>query len=139
MRKINVMLPCCFSAIAPCIMLQQHVVFFVFQLRAVEPAAANPAVRSWQPQGPQQENGFLLLYGYIYHAAFQQKRIRKALFLCGKNGLGLGKREWKKRGFFTLSCCGRFILGKKFKKGHFKNHFVMASFNLIRCDNVVIS
>ena len=34
---------------------------------------------------------------------------------------------------------GRFILGKKFKKGHLKNHFVMASFNLIRCDNVVIS
>ena len=29
--------------------------------------------------------------------------------------------------------------GKKFKKGHLKNHFVMASFNLIRCDNVVIS
>ena len=54
-------------------MLQQHVVFLVLQLRAVEPAVANPAVRSWQPQGPQLKNGVLLWYGYIYHAAFQQK------------------------------------------------------------------
>jgi hypothetical protein len=101
-------------------------------LQTLRFAVGNRRARNWK-------TGFLLWYGYIYHAAFQQKRIRKVLFLCGKNGLGLGKREWKKRGFFTLSCCGRFILGKKFKKGHLKNHFVMASFNLIRCDNVVIS
>ena len=39
---------------------QQHVVFLVFQLRAVELVAANPAVRSWQPQGPQLENGVFM-------------------------------------------------------------------------------
>ena len=52
-------------------------------------AVGNRRARNWK-------TGFLLWYGYIYHAAFQQKRIRKVLFLCGKNGLGLGKREWKK-------------------------------------------
>ncbi len=31
--------------------------FFVFRLRAVRPAAGNRTARSWQPHGPQLENG----------------------------------------------------------------------------------
>ena len=45
---------------------------------------------------------FLLLYGYIYHAAFQQKRIRKALFLCGKKRVRLRQKRMEEAGIFYV-------------------------------------
>ena len=73
------------------------------------------------------------------------KRIKKLLAdILEHPYTGIGKPEplkyelagkWSRR----INTEHRLILGKKFKKGHLKNHFVMASFNLIRCDNVVIS
>ena len=85
MRKINVMLPCCFSAIASCIMLQQHVVFLVLQLRAVEPAVANPAVRSWQPQGPQLENGVFIVVRLHLSCCFSTKKNKESTVFVWEN------------------------------------------------------
>jgi hypothetical protein len=58
-------------------MLQQHVVFLVLQLRAVEPAVANPAVRSWQPQGPQLENGVFIVVRLHLSCCFSTKKNKE--------------------------------------------------------------
>ena len=102
MRKINVMLPCCFSAIASCIMLQQHVVFLVLQLRAVEPAVANPAVRSWQPQGPQLENGvFNCGTATFIMLLFNKKNKESAVFVWEKR-VRLRQKRMEEAGIFYV-------------------------------------
>ena len=102
MRKINVMLPCCFSAIAPCIMLQQHVVFLVLQLRAVEPAAAKPAVRSWQPQGPQLENGVFIVVRLHLSCCFSTKKNKESAVFVWEKRVRLRQKKMEEAGIFYV-------------------------------------
>lgn len=102
MRKINVMLPCCFSAIASCIMLQQHVVFLVFQLRAVEPAVANPAVCSWQPQDPQLENGFFIVVRLHLSCCFSTKKNKESAVFVWEKRVRLRQKRMEEAGIFYV-------------------------------------
>jgi hypothetical protein len=64
-------------------------------LQTLRFAVGNRRARNWK-------TGFLLLYGYIYHAAFQQKRIGKALFLCGKKRVRLRQKRMEEAGIFYV-------------------------------------
>ena len=102
MRKINVMLHSCISAIASCIMLQQHVVFLVLQLRAVEPATANPAVRSWQPQGPQLENGVFIVVRLHLSCCFSTKKNKESAVFVWEKRVRLRQKRMEEAGIFYV-------------------------------------
>jgi len=103
-------------------MLQQHVVFLVFQLRAVEPAAANPAVRSWQPQGPQLENGVFIVVRLHLSCCFSTKKNKESAVFVWKKRVRLRQKRMEEAGIFYVELCCRFILGKKLKRGCVKTN-----------------
>ena len=102
MRKINVILPGWVSAIASCILLQQHVVFLVLQLRAVEPAVANPAVRSWQPQGPQLENGVFIVVRLHLSCCLSTKKIKESAVFVWEKRARLRQKRMEEAGIFYV-------------------------------------